>query len=589
MQHRTVALVGNPNCGKTTLFNVLTGERRRVSNRAGVTVEKKESSFATDTGRISIVDLPGIYSLSPHAADDAETWHYLKETPPDLIINVLDETNLERHLILSIQLAALHIPMLLVLNMHDAAQKRGIFVDTKLLENAFSYPVIQISAAKKDGLDALFAALSRDIPVSPPPATVSNSVTYAHTLSMHIGARSASPSSKGRNIWRTLHGFSLDSILLHPIWGLPIFLCVLFFVFVLTFYMPGGMLGTAFSALINGPCTSLLHALLTSFAVPPFLVSLIIRGICPAIGSVAAFFPQIMILFFLLTLLEDCGYMARGVFLTDRIFASLGLCGNCFIPMVLGFGCSVPAVLSTRSLPSPHARRTAVAVVPFISCSARMPVYLMLCSLYFKEYTAIVIFSLYLIGILAAAISARLFTLKKPSQNFLTELPPYRIPSFAAVGGVLREKMRTFTHRTALVLLVAGIIIRLLSDFDFSLAPSENGGMLRQIGTFIAPIFAPLGFGDATAAAALLCGLLAKEAIVSTLSVAGISFSSPAAAYAFMVFVLLYTPCVATMAAIRQEMGSRRMTAWTLLYQFSLAYLISAALYHLFSWISSYL
>lgn len=573
MQTYTIALVGNPNCGKTTLFNLLTGSRGRVSNRAGVTVEKKEGFFHLADRHFKVIDLPGIYSLFGDREDEAVTLQYLMKTPPDLILNVLDETCFERHSILSFQLAALKIPMLLVLNMHDSAMRRGIRIDREAIRSTFGVPVLPLSAAKKTGLQTLYQALLTDTPTPIVPKT-----EPVHAA-RHLGQRAVfTPSIKKerKNIWRHMSGYAPDTYLLHPVWGLLIFVAVMATVFSLTFSFP---------AIISDRLSDLFsHKAIADFVLrlplPSFFSALLLEGILPGVLNVVSFFPQIFVLFLLLTLLEDCGYMARGVFLTDRLFGGIGLSGNCFIPMLLGFGCSVPAILSARHLPTRRQRRGTVMAIPFISCSARMPVYLLISNMYFRERTALVILSLYGFGTLIATLSAKFLGGEKNPPPFYAELPPYRMPSFSAVFSEARAKVRSFAFRTGLTLILSSAIVWVLSSFDFALRATKSESMLLTIGNYFAPLFHPLGFGNATSFCAILSGIAAKESIVSVFSVTGLPFASPAAAYAFLIFVLLYTPCMATISVMRKAL-SRRAFLFSLLYQFSVAYLFGMLFYHL--------
>ncbi|MDD6308156.1 MAG: ferrous iron transporter B [Clostridia bacterium] len=580
MSNKTIAIVGNPNCGKSTLFNMLTGKHRHVGNRAGVTVTVGEGRLRTGETDFSIVDLPGIYDLSGNREDEAVALRYLSETPPDAILNIADENMLERQLSLTCQLASLGLPMMLVLNMHDEAIKRGIHTDTALLSKALGIPVLQISAAHRLGLGALRELLVSPLPSPWPRREKTAAEFFATAQALAEAVQTGGEKKNGLSVWTRHTGYGADRLFLHPIWGLPLFLLCMLLLFTLTFYWPGGVLGDWVSDFV---CIHVGNAVRTLCEdLPPFLYALCTDGIWQGISGVLSFFPQILLLSLLITLLEDSGYMARGVFLTDRLFADFGLSGNCFIPMLLGFGCNVPAIMATRTLSSPSERRRTAVLVPFMSCGARMPVYLMLVNMFFQKSAGAIILSLYLTGILVAAVTARIMGKKRPPVPFLTELPPYRLPMLRNILRAMWEKTHDFALRTAGLLVLASAAVWVLSSFDFAFRPTTSDSMLQTLGRYIAPIFVPAGFGNAIAAGAILAGIAAKEAIVTTFAVTGQIALSPAGAYSFMVFILLYTPCMAAISVMRREVGSR-ITLFAVAYQTAVAYLAATAVYTILS------
>ena len=661
----TFALIGNQNCGKTTLFNQLTGSNQHVGNFPGVTVEKKEGVIRKNASA-TVVDLPGIYSLSPYTAEEVVTRDFVLDGKPDGIINIVDATNIERNLYLTLQLIELNVPMVMALNMMDEVTASGSSIQVKGLERALGIPVVPISAAKNEGVDELIAraldtAGQKRLPArldfcSGPVHKAIHSI--AHIVDDHAQAagvpvrfaatklvegdepmqqklcldandidiighivedmeqtlgtdREAALADMSyqfieKAVADTVHkaaetkeqerSVRIDRILTHKVLAIPIFLCIMGAVFVLTFHFIGAWLSSLLSLGIDH-FTALVDGALTASGVNPAIHSLIIDGVFAGVGSVLSFLPTIVVLFFFLSLLEDSGYMARVAFVMDKLLRKIGLSGKSFVPMLIGFGCSVPAIMATRTLSSERDRKMTILLVPFMSCSAKLPIYSVFTLAFFPRYQGLVMLALYVLGMVMAVLSG--LVLKKTLFRgkpvpFVMELPAYRLPSAKTITLHMWEKARDFIKKAFTVIFIATIVIWLLQTFDFSFNMVEDSAdsMLAAIGSAIAPIFRPLGFGDWRASTALLTGFTAKEAVVSTYAVLlGVDVSSlPAvlggmmstrAAFAFLCFTLLYTPCVAAIAAVRRELGSSLKAVGYMLYQTGLAWIVSFVIYNL--------
>jgi ferrous iron transport protein B len=597
----SLALVGNPNSGKTTLFNALTGKRQHVGNWPGVTVEIKEGSIHYRGHRIPITDLPGIYSLEPDTTEQVIAKKHLDSAPIELIINIVDAGNLERSLYLTLQLLQLKKPMVLALNMTDELEKKGSEIDTEKLSFLLGIPVVSISAAKGENLGKLMqvihkAADGKAVPPDMPGlCTGCSGCTHAQKAYRHIESIVASvltrePTAAQKDITRRL-----DRVLLNRWLAFPMFLLIMTGVFALTFGATG-WLSDLIDSLLSKTLAPAVGSLIGASGAPAWVSGLITGGIIPGVGSVLSFLPQIAVLFILTSLLEDSGYMSRAAFIMDKGFAKLGLGGGAFMPMLLGFGCTVPAVMACRSLPTEKERRLAIMLVPFMSCSARMPVYVLLAGAFFGRYGWLTVTAVYFMGIAVAALSALLFNkilFKNRQTPFIMEIPPYRLPSARNLVMHSWEKIRGFLTKAGTVLLAASVIIWVLQYFTpaFSAAASPADSLLAWLGRGISPVFSPIGLGDWRASVALLSGVAAKEAIVSTLGVlsgAGASgigqalqgMFSPLQAFVMMAFTLLYMPCAAAIAAIRKEMHSWKWTALTLIYGLAAAYLLSLIIYY---------
>lgn len=661
----TFALVGNQNCGKSTLFNYLTGSNQHVGNFPGVTVQKKEGILLKDKD-ITVIDLPGIYSLSPYTSEEIVTRDLLLRNKPDVIVNVLDATNIERSLYLSLQLIELNTPMVIALNMMDELQASGGSIDIKNLEKKLTIPVVPITANSGAGVDELIrrakaAAETHQLPeridFCKGPAHVAIH-SIAHLIEPKVRKKglplrfSATKLIEGDDLLvkelelteneqdiighfvteletaadtdkeaaladmrytyieelcgQTVHkpdesiaqqrSVKMDRYLTNKYLAIPIFLVTMFLVFWLTFDVIGAELSELLELAIAA-VTDAADAGLAAANVSAPIHSLIIDGVFTGVGSVLSFLPTIVTLFFFLSLLEDTGYMARIAFVMDMLLRKIGLSGSSFVPMLIGFGCSVPAIMATRTLASERDRKITIILTPFMSCSAKLPVYGVFIAAFFAENRAQVMMFLYLTGICVAILSGLLlkaFVFNGQPVPFVMELPAYRLPTARSIGLHMWSKAKDFLHRAFTIIFLASILIWLLQSFDtrFYMVENPADSMIAQIGSFIAPVFAPLGFGDWRAATALLTGITAKEVVISTLSVltgsgdeltgsALQNIFSQLTALSFLTFALLYPPCVAALAAIRREMNSGIATLAIMAYEICIAWLAAFAVYHI--------
>ena len=659
------ALAGNQNCGKTTLFNALTGSNQHVGNFPGVTVDQKMGDIK-GTKNCSVVDLPGIYSIRPYTQEEIVSRDFILDGKPDGIINIVDATNIERNLYLTLQLLELNLPMVVALNMMDEVRANGGTVDVKKLSESLGVPVIPISAAKNEGVSELsdkmvYVAKNRILPkridfcsdgpvhrcihavahviedharnISVPPRFCATKLIegddeyFADRLELDKNEReliehsivemehdtgldrnaaladmrytfieksvtqSVVKCNESREHKRSV---KMDEVLTGKYTALPVFFGVMFLVFWLTFNVIGSKLSDLLSLGI-GALTNLCDKGLTAYGINPVVHSLIIDGIFAGVGSVLSFLPIIVTLFFFLSILEDTGYMARVAFVMDKLLRKIGLSGRSFVPMLIGFGCSVPAIMSTRTLSSDRDRKMTILLTPYMSCSAKIPIYAVFTAAFFAKYRALVMIGLYVTGIVLGIIVALILkktAFKGEPVPFVMELPNYRMPSPKSVFLLLWEKARDFLQRAFTVIFLATIIIWFLQSFDTRLNVVDDSAdsLLAMVGKFIAPIFTPLGFGDWRAVTALISGFTAKEAVVSTLSVlmntgtAELGTVLPnifngLSAVSFLVFTLLYTPCVAAVATIKKELGSRAKTVGVVFMQCAVAYLAAFIVY----------
>lgn len=653
----TVALIGNPNCGKTTLFNLLTGARSHVGNFPGVTVSAKTGEIRTLHG-VSLVDLPGIYSLSPYSADERVSLDFLIDGRPDGIISIVDAVCLVRSLYLTLQLLELGIPTVVALNMMDDVEKNGGKIDVRSLSHMLGVPCVAISACKGRGTDTLLETVHDTLSSHRLPAVrdhygdiIASAISEIRTITDPFAQKAGMPcvfcamsalagdeyilsrmSAERKKIdeivsragtlvggdlyshiaekrygyieravarCAVLPGVSrgkrrserIDALLTNRYLSLPVFLAVMITVFHLTFDVIGARAQAAV-ALALSLVTDAVDGIMLYFNVREGVRSLVSDGIFEGVGSVLSFLPVILILFFFLSLLEDSGYMARAAFITDGLFRRAGLSGRSFVPMLMGFGCSVPAIMAGRTLPSDRDRRVTLLLLPYISCSAKIPVYSLFAAAFFARARTFVIFELYIIGIFTGVIASLILKKVYPvdeAASFLLELPDYRLPTLKNVAALLWEKTKDFLCRAFTLILIASAGIWFLRYFDmsFSRAADISDSILYHIGAFISPIFRPLGFGRAEPATALLVGLSAKEAVVSTLGVlsgtGGIAqlFQDRISAFSFLLFTLLYTPCVAAFAAMRSELGSFLRALGAAFMQCAAAYLVSFMFYNL--------
>ncbi|MDD7112978.1 MAG: ferrous iron transport protein B [Lachnospiraceae bacterium] len=662
------ALIGNQNCGKTTLFNQLTGSNQHVGNFPGVTVDQKMGKVRSNVGAEgTVVDLPGIYSLRPYTSEEIVTRDFLLNEKPDGIINIIDATNIERNLYLTLQLIDLHIPMVLALNMMDEVRNNGGSINVKKMEEALGIPIVPISAIKNEGVEELihktFKVAAKKIQpkvydfCEPGPIHRCIHGMYHqvedHAKNCGINPRFAAmkliegdediikrlklsdnelemmehsivemehDSGLDRNaaiadmryafIEKTcekavvkcqeskeyLRSLKIDSVLTNRFLALPVFAAIMIFIFWMTFGSVGAFLSDYLSEGIDR-LTAWVDYGLTIYGINPVVKSLIVDGVFAGVGSVVGFLPIILVLFFFLSILEDSGYMARIAFVMDTLLRKIGLSGRSFVPMLIGFGCSVPAVMASRTLYSERDRNMTIMLVPYISCSAKIPIYTVFTAAFFPDYGVLVMTLLYFGGIFTGILMALLFKkilFRGKPMPFVMELPNYRFPSLKSVLLLMWEKARDFLERAFTIIFMATIIIWFLQTFDTRLNVVTNSAdsLLAMLGQWIAPIFGPLGFSDWRISTALVTGITAKEAVVSTLSVllatsatqvsgALNSLFTPLSAVSFLVFTLLYTPCVAAIASIRREMNSTVRTVFVVVMQCVVAWIMAAIVYQI--------
>ena len=660
------ALVGNQNCGKTTLFNALTGSNQHVGNFPGVTVEQK-SGEVKGVKNCSVVDLPGIYSLRPYTQEEIVSRDFIINQKPDCIINIIDATNIERNLYLTLQLLELRVPTVIALNMMDEVYANGGTVDVQQLSRLIGIPVVPISAVKGEGVSELIDRVvdtarkkvlpgvtdfcADDSPVHRCIHAVIHLIQdHADRLGVssrfctakliegdpelagrleldenerelleHCIVQMESESGLDRNaaladmrysfiegvVSKTVvkchesreHARSvrMDRVLTGKYTAIPTFLAIMFLIFYLTFNVIGSALSDWLSLGIDA-LTGLVDRGLTAYGINPVVRSLVIDGIFAGVGSVLSFLPIIVTLFFFLSILEDTGYMARVAFVMDRPLRKLGLSGRSFVPMLIGFGCSVPAIMATRTVSSDRDRKMTILLTPYMSCSAKIPIYAVFAAAFFPQNRGLAMICLYALGIVMGIIVALILkstAFRGQPVPFVMELPNYRMPSLKSVGLLLWEKAKDFLERAFTVIFMATVLIWFLQTFDtrLNVVADSADSLLALIGQLIAPVFRPLGFADWRMVTALISGFTAKEAVVSTLAVllgtnvANLSSAlgsvfNPITAVSFLVFTLLYTPCVAAVATIRRELGSAVKTIGVVIMQCSVAWLTAFVIYN---------
>jgi ferrous iron transport protein B len=659
-----IALLGNPNTGKTSLFNNLTGSYEYVGNWSGVTVEKKVGTLKNKDGQL--IDLPGVYTLSPLSKDEGVVSTFFINEIFDGIVNIIDASQLERNLQLTIQLLEFGKPMAIGLNMNDVAKRRGIYADEGKLSKALNVPVIPIIARTGDGCDGLCSEMANINIVQREPLVLDYGAVlekgieqFVHLLpldflshlphrwlalqffegnkTVHDYLAKLNLSSEfqllyeeteqavkeehhatglSQWIYKVRHSYistivkqavdqkesnsitfteRVDAIVTNKFLGVPIFLLCMLIMFKLTFDWLGTPLSDLLDVFFSGPLTEWLSAMLQALGTSDFIQALVLDGIVAGVGGVLVFVPQIFILFFFISFLEDSGYMARAALVMDKLMESVGLNGKAFIPMIIGFGCNVPGIMAARTIEQPKERLLTVLLTPLMSCSARLSVYALFVGAFFVEYKTTVVFSLYLLGIVLALLMAKLFSktmLKEEASVFVIELPPYRIPQGKTLLRSTWDKGKGFIRKAGTFIFGGSVIIWLLTYAGpQGLNVAMDDSFLAAIGSILAPILVPLGFGTWQAGAALITGFLAKEVVVSSMniiyhapnmdSLQGVMTQAftPLSAFTFMAFILLYVPCLATVGTIKKETGSTKWTVFSIIYALLLAYVVSIIIY----------
>ncbi len=570
-----VALLGNPNVGKTTVFNLLTGSNQYVGNWPGVTIEKKEGFISNKD--IKIVDLPGIYAMDTFSNEEKVSKSFLENEDVDIILNIVDASNLSRNLYLTTQLMKFNKPIVILLNMVDIAKNKGIEIDPDKLAKELNVMVIPIVAKKKTGIDKIESAIINAVNKS-----FKYDINFGNEIETYkkledILSRCEKSSLKTKKSVSDI----IDDIVLNPILAYPIFILALLLLFKFTFDWVGGPLQEGLAGLIETYIATPLDGMLDASS--PWFKSLIIDGVVGGVGGTLPFFPLIFTLFLGISIFEDSGYMSRTAFLMDKIMRKVGLSGKAFIPMVMGLGCSSPAIMATRTLESEKDRKITALIAPLMTCGAKLPIYAVFVAIFFPKNAAIVTTSLYLLGIVVAILVALVLnktTFKKDVEPFILELPEYRIPTLGALLKNTWNKSKGFLIRVVTVMFAMSVVIWLLSSFNFNgFTENIDNSFLASIGNFISPLFTPLGFGDWRASVAILTGLGAKEIVISTMEVlyGNLDTVLPTiftgvTAYGFLVFSALYTPCIAALATMRKEYGNKMMFI-SFAYQFALAWL----------------
>lgn len=583
-----IALVGNPNVGKTTLFNTLTHSKQYVGNWAGVTVDKKEG-FLNDDNKI--VDLPGIYAMDTYSNEEKVSKNFLEQEDVSLILNIVDASNLERNLYLTSELKQFNKPIILIVNMLDAAEEKGIFVDCKALEESLGIRVLPILACRNTGIKELIACVENkdflDINCMKLENYTNEKETYANIEKLLKGCVTK------KDLGKPSFTEKIDKIVLNKFLAFPIFFLIMFLIFKLTFSWVGQPLSDLLDKGLNNLLIPYLHNLLSG--TKPFLSSLIIDGIVSGVGSILVFVPIIMTLFFGISILEDSGYMSRAALIMDKLMRKMGLSGKAFIPLIVGFGCSVPGIMSARTLESEKDRKLTALLVPLMSCNARLPVYALFTSVFFPKYPTLIVFILYLLGIALAFLIGILFKntlFKKDEEPFIIEMPDYKLPEGKNLLNHTIDKGKGFIKKAGTIIFAISVVVWFLSNFNFTGMVNINDSFLCYIGKVINPIFIPLGFGKWQNSVAILTGVMAKEVVVSTMEIiygANLkvllpNFFTTASAISFLVFVLLYTPCVSVIATMKKEYGGK-MAIFSVLYQLILAWVVSFLAYNLISFI----
>lgn len=586
-----VALVGNPNVGKTTLFNLLTKSNQKIGNYPGVTVQKKIGKLDGDE-EIEIIDLPGIYSLDSLSIEEEIAIQNIENEKPDLILNILDSSNLYRNLFLTYKLKQYNIPIVLVLNMIDIAAKNNIYIDDKKLSSLLGFPVFLINANKSQGTNEIksFLKESKNKKLSIKENKInkkSEKEIYDEITSV---VEKAVEIKKSKNNNFTV---KLDKILMNNFLSIPILILIFFLIFKITFSWVGTPLSDSLDAFVNDVFIPKVELLMSNSS--DLLRSFVIDGIIVGVSSVLVFLPTILTMFICLTFLESCGYMTRAAIIVDKFMRLFGLSGKAFLPMVMSFGCTVPAIMATRTFENERDRKNCIFLLPLMSCNARLPVYLLFTAVFFREHREYVIIGLYLLGIVLAIIIGlilNLFSKEKSCEIFIMEVPNYQIPTLNYMIKESLRKISSFFKKIGKIIFTISVIIWFLSNFNFKGFTTIENSFLYSIGIIIAPLFAPLGFGFWQASVSLLTGLMAKEVVISSM---GVIFGSnlnaiiptlftKASAISFLIFVLLYTPCISVISTIKHEYGTK-LALQSVVYQLVLAYAVSFLAYNIFNFI----
>lgn len=665
MENKTLALIGNQNCGKTTLFNALTGSNQHVGNFPGVTVEKKQGSIKKHT-HLHIVDLPGIYSLTPYTMEEIVSTDFLLKEKPSMIINIIDATNIERNLYLTMQLLELNIPIIVALNMMDEVINSGNCIDIDGLQKSLGVDVVPISASKNEGIEELVekidSILKREYNnhfdfctgevhkavhaichlIEEQASSIQYPIRYCATKVIegdkdiykllaidkkqeHIIQHIIESMEEKMGVDKDaalvdmrycaiekicqetvfkeqeetneqIRSEKIDDLFTHKYLGIPIFLLIMLTIFYLTFTVLGPSLQDGMELLVTF-VSDIFIQFLTQNQVAPWLIALLQDGVIAGVGSVLSFLPIIVLLFFFLSILEDSGYMARVAFVMDKMLRKIGLSGKSFVPMLIGFGCSVPAIMATRTLSSQRDRKMTIILTPFMSCSAKLPIYGMIIAAFFSTKTALVMLTIYCIGIFVAICSSLLLKatiFPGDPIPFVMELPAYRIPTFRNVVMHMWEKAKEFIKKAFTIIFLASLVIWFLQSFNFrfEMVSESSQSILAFLGSKVSWIFTPLGFDDWRLSTSLITGITAKESVVSTLSVltnvSGNQLSvalqqllTPASAFAFLTFTVLYMPCIAAFAATKRELNSWWQAIGTAVFQTSVAYVVAMIVYQI--------
>lgn len=656
----TIALVGNPNSGKTTLFNALTGSNQHVGNWPGVTVERKEGKFKYSNIEYTVVDLPGTYSLGAYSEDEIVARDYILKASPDVVINIIDATNIERNLYLTTQLMGMGINIIVALNMMDEAKQKQIEIDIEQLSKNLGLSVIPIIASKSSGVKEL---IEKSIETMNANKHSNINFSYGEMLEKEIKEveeklegidlvypkrwvaikmLEGDPEIKNIKAIKNLKSLGdkiffvddkssayeleivdkrysfinkvlsnslkrpqhevititdkIDRIITHKYLGIPIFALIMFVIFQLTFTFGQGFLGGYMASFVEIIGDGVLN-ILTSLNASDWIKDFVVNGVFAGVGTVLEFIPLIMVLYFFLGILEDTGYMARAAYVMDTLMRALGLHGKTFISMIVGFGCNVPGIMATRTLENKKDRMIALLINPFMSCGARIPIYLIFIAAFFPNHGGLALFALYFLGIIVALVVGKIFSktlFKGETSHFIMELPPYRLPAFKYVVRDMWGKVKDFVIRAGTIIFAVVTLLWILAMFPLGVEPYSEASMLGRIGSFIAPIFAPAGFGTWQASVSLFAGIAAKEAVVATLGMvyAGVtegdalvdairSSFSTLSAISFLVMVLLYTPCAAVIGTVKRETNSYKWATFMAVYPFIIGWIFAVLIYQI--------